>query len=159
MSSGNCGERLEYCMSLLGSVLSLAVKSVRENYGEEGLKNMRQTFREGGVDLGRNEAKRLKTGKADAKTYHLIVNEALKAFGVKHEVTKISETNYILKIYDCPHAKNFASPEVCDVFLELDKGMVEGLNPDLKFKLTKHVKRGDPYCEYVVEPKKYDANM
>ncbi len=61
--------------------------------------------------------------------YHKIVSEALKAFNVKHEVVKLSETSYTLRIYDCPHAKNFLIPEACDIFLELDKGIVEGLNP------------------------------
>ncbi len=85
--------------------------------------------------------------------YHKIVSEALKAFNVKHEVVKLSETSYTLRIYDCPHAKNFLIPEACDIFLELDKGIVEGLNPKLEFKHTKHILRGDPYCEYVVTSK------
>lgn len=141
-------------MSTLGLVLSIAVKSVKENYGKEGFTKLREAFRQAGVELGKSEADRLKIENRDAKAYHQIVNEALKAFDVNHEIAELSETNYILRIYDCPHAKNFKSPEVCDVFLELDKGIVEGLNSKLEFKHTKHILRGDPYCEYVVEPKK-----
>jgi predicted ArsR family transcriptional regulator len=142
-----------YCMSTLGLVLRLAVKSVKENYGEKGLEKLRRTFRQAGIELGNNEASRLKIKKKNAIAYHNIVNEALKAFDIKHEVVRLSETDYILRIYDCPHAKNFIIPEACDVFLELDRGIVEGLSPKLEFKHTKHILRGDPYCEYVVTPK------
>lgn len=154
MSSEEGKEKLGYCMSTLGLVLGLAVKSVKENYGEEGLQKMRETFRKAGVKLGKDEAARLKLKNKDATAYHQIVNEALKAFNINHEIVKLSETNYVLRIYDCPHAKNFGFPEACDVFLELDKGIVEGLNPKLEFSYPKHILRGDSYCEYVVKPKK-----
>jgi len=45
-----------------------------------------------------------------------------------------------------------APPEVCDVFLGLDEGNVKPLNPKLEFALTKHILRGDMYCEYTVRP-------
>lgn len=151
MPRQECKEKVQYSMSILGLVLSLAVKAVKESFGEEGLKKLRETFRQAGVELGKRETERLKLKNKDAKAYHQVVSEALKAFDVKHEVVELSETSYILRIYDCPHAKNFSSPEVCDVFVELDKGVVEGLNPELKFELTNHIKRGAPYCEYVVK--------
>jgi len=154
LSQQGCKEKLNYCMSTLGLVLSVSVRSASENYGDEGIQRLRRTFRQAGVELGKNEVKRLKIENRDAKAYHRIVEEALKTFDIKYETVKLSETDYVLRIYGCPHAKNFTSPEVCDVFLELDKGIVEGLNPNIEFELTKHILRGDPYCEYVVKPKK-----
>lgn len=144
---------MAYCLSTLGLVLRLAVKSVEQNYGANGFKKLGETFRQAGIELGKNEVARLKIKENDATAYHKIVSEALKAFDIKYNVVKLTETNYILQIYECPHAKNFIKPEVCDVFLELDRGIVEGLNPKFEFKLTKHILRGDPYCEYVVAPK------
>jgi len=153
MSYGKCKEKMEYCLSTLGLVLRLATKSVKENYGEEGLEKLRRTFRQAGLELGNSETNRLKIKENNAIAYHKIVSEALKAFDINHEVVRLSETDYILRIYNCPHAKNFIIPEACDIFLELDRGIVESLNPKFEFKHTKHVLRGDPYCEYVVTPK------
>jgi predicted ArsR family transcriptional regulator len=101
----------------------------------------------------------LKLKAGDARSYHPIVEEALKAFNIRHKVTKLASQNYTLRLYDCPHGKNFrnagAPPEVCDVFLGLDQGIVKSLNPKLEFALTKHILRGDKYCEYVVRPVKF----
>ena len=149
-------DKLEYSMSTLGLVLGLAVKSVKENYGEDGIANLRKTFYQAGINLGKSAVERLKIKDKGPKGYHPIVEEALKAFNVNYEVVELSDTNYVLRIYDCPHARNFKAAgdpaEVCDVFLELDEGIVKALNPKLEFELTKHILRGDPYCEYVVRP-------
>jgi len=32
---------------------------------------------------------------------------------------------------------------------------VKSLNPKLEFALTKHILRGDRYCEYVIRPVKF----
>jgi len=153
-------EKLDYSMKTMALVLSLAVKSVRQDTGEEGISCLKQTFFEAGMDLGRAEQRRLKLRGGDAKSYHRIVEEALKAFNIKYKVTKLTDEDYILRIYDCPHGKNFkkagAPVEVCDVFLGLDKGIVKSLDPKLEFALTKHILRGDKYCEYVVRPVRTD---
>jgi len=154
MSKMSPKDKLEYGMATLGSVLRLAVRSMKENYGEEGLSKLRNTFHEAGMRLGEDEVERLKIQDKGGKAYHRIINEALEAFEVKHEIVELSDTDYVLRIYDCPHAKNFQSPEVCDVFLELDKGIVKSLDAQLQFKLTKHILRGAPYCEYVVRPER-----
>lgn len=149
-------DKLEYSMATLGLLFGLAVKSVKENYGEDGIANLRKTFNQAGRDLGKSAVERLKIKDKGPKGYHRIVEEALKAFDIKHKVVELSDTNYVLRIYDCPHARNFkaagAPAEVCDVFLELDKGIAKSLSPKLEFELTKHILRNDPYCEYVVRP-------
>jgi len=38
--------------------------------------------------------------------------------------------------------------------LGLDEGIVKSLNTKLEFALTKHILRGDKYCEYIVRPVK-----
>jgi len=151
-------EKLDYSMKTMALVLSLAVKSVKQDMGEEGISRLKQTFFEAGMDLGRAEQRRLKLRGRNAKSYHRIVEEALKAFNIKYKVTKLTDENYDLRIYNCPHGNNFSNAgapvEVCDVFLGLDKGIVKSLNPKLEFALTKHILRGDKYCEYVVRPVK-----
>jgi len=154
MAKMSSKDKLQYSMATLGASFRLAVKSVKENYGEEGVSNLRKTFYQAGIELGEDAVKRLKIKDKGTQAYHRIVEEALEAFEVEHEIAEFSDTDYVLRIYDCPHAKNFKSPEVCDVFLELDKGIVKSLDPQLQLKLTKHILRGDPYCEYVVRPER-----
>jgi len=153
-------EKLDYSMKLMALVLGLAVKSVKAEWGQQGIARLKRRFFEGGKELGRAEKKRLKLKGGDARSYHPIVGEALKAFNIRHKVTKLIPQNYKLRLYDCPHGKNFrnagAPPEVCDVFLGLDEGIVKSLNPKLEFMLTKHILRGDRYCEYVIRPVKFE---
>jgi len=150
-------EKLDYSMRLMALVLGLAVKSVKEYRGKEGISRLKQTFAKAGMDLGRAEKRRLKLSR-NAKGLHRIEEEALKAFNIKYKVMKLSNENYTLRVYNCPHGENFkntgAPAEVCDVFLGLDEGIVKSLNPKLEFTLTKHILRGDKYCEYVVRPVK-----
>jgi len=153
-------EKLDYSMKTMALVLSLAVKSVKEEGGEKGVSRLKQTFFDAGMNLGRVEQRRLKLRGRAARSYHRIVEEALKAFNIKYKATKLTDEDYILRIYGCPHGKNFknagAPAEVCDVFLGLDEGIVKSLNPKLEFALTKHILRGDKYCEYVVRPVRTD---
>jgi len=153
-------EKLDYSMKTMALVLSLAVKSVKEEGGEKGVSRLKQTFFDAGMNLGRAEQRRLKLRGRAARSYHRIVEEALKAFNIKYKATKLTDEDYILRIYGCPHGKNFknagAPAEVCDVFLGLDEGIVKSLNPKLEFALTKHILRGDKYCEYVVRPVRTD---
>ncbi|WP_455284585.1 hypothetical protein [[Eubacterium] cellulosolvens] len=36
----------------------------------------------------------------------------------------------------------------------LDEGIAKSLNPKIEVALTKHILRGDRYCEYVIMPVK-----
>lgn len=150
------GAKLDYSMKLMALVLGVAVKAVKAEWGQRGIARLKRRFFEAGKNLGRAERKRLRLKRGDARSYHPIVGEALRAFNIRYKVTKLTPQNYILRLYDCPHGKNFktvgAPPEVCDVFLGLDEGIVKSLNPKLEFALTKHILRGDRYCEYTVRP-------
>jgi len=152
-------EKLDYSMKLMALVLGLAVKSVKAEWGQQGIARLKRRFFDSGKKLGRAEKKRLKLKRGDARSYDPVVGEALKAFNIRHKVTKLTPQNYKLRLYDCPHGENFrnagAPPEVCDVFLGLDEGIVKSLNPKLEFALTKHILRGDRYCEYVIRPVKF----
>ena len=149
--------KLDYSMKLMALLLGL-VKSVKAEWGQKGIARLRRRFFEGGKALGRAGKKRLKLRGGDARSYHPIVGEALKAFNIRHRVMKLTPQNYVLRLCHCPHGKNFrnteAPPEVCDVFLGLDEGIVKSLNLKIEFALTRDILRGDRYCEYVIRPVK-----
>ena len=150
-------EKVGYALDLYTLLYGLSIKTIKEKYGQEAIEMLKKVFFERGKELGKQEVKRLKIKDMNAKGYHIIVKAALDSFGIKHRVLELSEEKYVLQIFDCPHGARFknlnAPPEVCDILLELDRGIVEALNPKLEFKLTKHILRGDKYCEYVVKPK------
>jgi len=150
-------EKVSYALDLYTLLYGLSIKTIKEKYGQEAIETLKKIFFERGKELGEQEAKRLKIKDMNAKGYHIIVKAALDSFDIKHKVVELSEEKYVLQIFDCPHGIRFKNlntpPEVCDILLELDRGIVEALNPKLKFKLTKHILRGDKFCEYVVEPK------
>ena len=70
-------------MKLMALVLGLAVKSVKAEWGREGIARLRRRFFEVGKKLGRAEKKRLKLKAGNAGSYHPIVGEALKTFNIK----------------------------------------------------------------------------
>jgi|Deesub1362A_J573_1020465.scaffolds.fasta_scaffold32983_2 predicted hydrocarbon binding protein len=153
-------EKVGYALDLYTLLYGTSIKVVKEKYGQEAIELLKKIFFEKGKELGKQEVKRLKITDKNAKGYHEIVKAALDAFNIKYKVVEISEDKYILQIFECPHGTRFknvnAPPEVCDILLELDRGIVEALNPKLEFKLTKHMLRGDGFCEYVVKPKRSD---
>ena len=150
-------EKVAYATRLFGTLFGLAVRAVSEKYGTEGLDYLRTCFFDCGNRLGANDIRRLKPDEMNAKGYHRLLVEALSTFGIPYEVKELSDKRYVVRLHDCPHAKNFsdvgAPPGICDVFLAWDEGLVRALNPRFEFKLTKYVLRGDPYCEYVLEEK------
>lgn len=76
-------EKLDYSMKLMALVLGLTVKSVKVERGREGIVRLKGKFFDGGKKLGRAEKKRLKLKAGDARSYHRIVEEALKAFNTR----------------------------------------------------------------------------
>ncbi|MCD6164625.1 MAG: L-2-amino-thiazoline-4-carboxylic acid hydrolase [Candidatus Odinarchaeota archaeon] len=150
-------EKVGYALDLYTLLYGLSIKTIKEKYGQEAIETLRKIFFERGKELGKQEIKRLNVKDMNAKGYHIIVKAALDSFNIKHKIVELSEEKYILQIFECPHGVRFknlgAPPEVCDILLELDRGIVERLNPKLEFKLTKHILRGDNYCEYVVKRK------
>ena len=150
-------EKVGYATRLFGTLFGSAVKAVSDRYGTEGLDYLRGYFFCSGMNFGANDIKRLKPDEMNAKGYHRLLVEALSTFGIEYEVIELSDKRYVVRLYDCPHARNFkdvgAPSGICDVFLAWDEGLVKAINPRFEFRLTKYTLRGDPYCEYVLEEK------
>ena len=151
-------EKVAYALDLYTLLYSTAVRVLKEKFGNKAIFSLKEELFERGKELAKQEIERLGIKEMNARGYHRIVEEALKAFNIKYEVVELSDERYILRIYDCPHGIRFkrlnAPPEVCDALLELDRAIVQTLNPNLEFKLTKHILRGDEFCEYQVMPRK-----
>lgn len=150
-------EKVRYALDLYTLLYGLSIKTIKEKYGQEAINVLKKVFFERGKELGKLEVERLGVKDVNAKGYHVIVKAALDSFNIKYKVVELSEERYVLQIFECPHGVRFKNldtpPEVRDILLELDRGIVESLNPKLEFKLTKHMLRGDNYCEYVVKRK------
>ena len=70
---------------------------------------------------------------------------------VKGEVTeaspdKVVAVNTACVFQDC-------KPEVCLIFQHVTDGVIEGINPAYRYRMTKLIPKGDKECEWVLEKK------
>jgi hypothetical protein len=75
------------------------------------------------------------------------------------QVVEATEDRCVGRTTECPWYKRWKEQGVdfdtCGVgHQNFGDGVAESLNPELTFKLTKNMVRGDAYCEWVVERKK-----
>ncbi len=66
-----------------------------------------------------------------------------------------SDTRVVIKIDRCP--LNFDRTEMCRAHTNMEKTIVEELNPDLAYRIGKSIPAGDNCCEHIIEAKSKPA--
>jgi hypothetical protein len=54
----------------------------------------------------------------------------------------------IIRVEDCP--LHFKNPELCLAHTEMERTLVEGLNPDIEYSISKSIPAGDDFCEHIL---------
>ena len=71
---------------------------------------------------------------------------------VKGEVTEASPDKVVAVNTACVFQE--CKPEACLQFQHIVDGMLQGINPEYRWRLTKLIPKGDKVCEWVLEKKK-----
>ncbi|NVM27855.1 MAG: hypothetical protein HWN65_03345 [Candidatus Helarchaeota archaeon] len=143
----------EQLLSLTKDIINLFMKALTDKFGsEEALKLIRPYFFEQGKMMA-NFAPLLGIKGNDAMaigTFLRFFEE--KIMKIKGEVTEVSPDRVVAVNKKCIFKK--CIPEACLQFQNIVDGMIEVINPDYVWKMTKLMPKGDDVCEWIVEKKK-----
>jgi hypothetical protein len=139
------------------SALSGLYARLRSNYdfiyerlGEEGLKLIADMS----YDYGRKIAEKAKS-KLPGDDLASIAGYLLRIFDIASHgsrssaVAEHSKERFVIRIDRCP--LEFTDPRMCLAHTMMEKGLIEELNPGLKYRIGKSIPAGDSCCEHIVE--------
>jgi len=137
----------------LKDLLAIFMQALTDKFGsEEALKFIRPYLVEHGKRSAEVAAPMLGITGKDA----IAIGTLIRVFEehilkVKGEVTeaspdKVVAVNTACVFQDC-------KPEVCLIFQHVTDGVIEGINPAYRYRMTKLIPKGDKECEWVLEKK------
>ncbi len=98
----------------------------------------------------------------DARAVCSIITASDHLLGVKSEIIEYSPTRCIRRIKECPiylKSKEMGKKDeeilrLCEIIMKsLCVSVAKHVNPNLRYKYTKWLAKGDPYCEEIIELK------
>jgi len=127
-------------------------------FGDDGLKLITDMSRDYGLSLVPRAKKRITNN-----DIHSVANYLLRIFNTisrhkSHLITLLEDNNSraVIRAGYCP--MGFTDPKICLAHTAMEKAMVEGLNPELSYRIGKSIPNGDSYCEHIIEPKPSAGN-
>ncbi len=136
-------------MSLVDSWGAIHNIMISRLVGEHGAEKATSMFADEFREYGRRFGKQHSAESKDAKGIAEVIMNLEQDFGIKGEVLHSEPERVIRQITYCPWSSYFI-PESCKVFVPWVEGIVEGINPDYAYKLTKMVPQGDENCQWIV---------
>jgi len=143
----------EQLLVLLKNYIATFMQALTDKFGsEEALKFIRPYLLERGKEMAAMAPMLGITGKdamAIGTFIRVFEEEILKVEGKVTEASpdKVVAVNTKCIFQDC-------KPEACLQFQSVADGIVEGVNPKYRWRLTKLIPKGDKVCEWVLEKKK-----
>lgn len=143
-------ERWVVANQLLQDMIRRIVKAVEQRYGEEG-KNVAT----GPIyDMGREVATKLvdKLGLSGQEPIDYAIlhqYQDTNFWALKEEVIEGESGEVTIRVSYCP-VKDIFTPKDCGIFRPYVKGMLSVVNPNLRWKASKLLTRGEDCCEFVI---------
>ncbi|MDY6878107.1 MAG: L-2-amino-thiazoline-4-carboxylic acid hydrolase [Chloroflexota bacterium] len=136
-------------MDLWGQIGALS-KAIQKKYGSEGLELIANVM----GDWGTATAKAVKPmiQGDNAKAVGSFMLSSLNAIGLECKVLELTDDKVHFTVGSCPISAD--NRKLCDALMHLDRNMIEGLSPKVKFSYPKSIAYGDPYCEVIIESSK-----
>jgi hypothetical protein len=123
-----------------------------EKFGDEGIKMIEEMSRRYGLSVAEWARKSLKDNSIESVADYLlrIFNTVYYGRGLVHLVRE-GKNRIIVKAMKCP--LNFDRTDMCLAHTTMEKTVMEGLNPRIRYRIGKSIPAGDAYCEHIVELK------
>ena len=121
-------------------------------FGQEGLEMISDMSREYGESIVPRAKKAL--GKNDIDSVAVYLLRIFKTVDRNTDGIKLvskSPDEIIITVEECP--LHFKNPELCLAHTTMEKTVVEGLNPDIKYTIGKSIPAGDGFCEHILSLK------
>lgn len=122
-----------------------------ERFGNEGIELIAEMSRRYGLEIAERARKRLEEKDVISVAKYLVRIFETVGLNKGEVVAEMSETRAIIKADECP--LHFDKPEMCLAHTNMEKTVVEALNPKLTYRIGKSIPAGDPYCEHIVQRK------
>jgi hypothetical protein len=130
---------------------------LRSNYdfiyarlGEEGLKLIADMSYDYGVKVAQRAKLRLPGNDlASVAGYLLRVFDTVSHGSGLSSVMEHSKERFVIRIDRCP--LDFKDPKMCLAHTMMEKGLIEEMNPGLRYRIGKSIPAGDSWCEHIVE--------
>ena len=121
--------------------------SLYRKFGDRGIELIAEMSREYGQEIGARARKAVGGDDIAAVGGYL-----LRIFNTVGEGSVVTENNHarlVIRVDRCP--LNFTLHSMCRAHTEMEKAVVETLNPEITYRIGKSIPAGDAYCEHIVE--------
>lgn len=126
-----------------------------KNEGDEILRDIAKTQHDLGEEYARKMIMTRPAGRKDAGTAGAVYEKLLKDMSVKYRVVASSDRCFIVHNTGCPFLTKWEGSDaskLCENFgKSFVQGLCDGINPQLRYSITRMMSRGDPYCEEKIE--------
>ena len=143
-------ERLFWANRVYIDMIRRMIKAVEENYGDKGREIAINALYDVGQELGTKFCDLLHIkgkGTEDYAELHHYLDTNL--YGIKEEISRGESGEAIIHAYSCP-AQGIFTAKDCKAFLPYVRGLMDVINPNLKWKATKALTKGDDCCEFII---------
>jgi predicted hydrocarbon binding protein len=135
-----------------GAMTAMIIQSIVDKYGScEAQKMIYPRLKEFGKQFAAQAPQMGITGKdamAIASLIHVAEKQMLTIVG---EPTEVSPNRVVKEISKCPFQT--MPPDFCLAYQGIVDGIIEVINPEYKWTITKLMTKKDPVCQWVVEKK------
>ncbi|NLT65512.1 MAG: L-2-amino-thiazoline-4-carboxylic acid hydrolase [Acidobacteria bacterium] len=125
---------------------------LHRRFGDDGLKLIAEMSHEYGITVAQRAKARL-----ESNDLHSVAQYLLRIFDTVARGRGLISTiqddpdRVIITVDRCP--LDFTMPEMCAAHTEMEKAVVEELNPGLTYRIGKSIPAGHHCCEHIVEKK------
>lgn len=130
------------------------MRAVKERFGQEGKEVVEKALYEVGHEVGSRLQKQLHITGGTVEDYvKLHYYQDTNYWAIKEEVIPGKSGEMTIRASYCP-AKGIFSAKDCAMFVPYVRGMMDAINPKLKWTSNKVLTRGDDCCEFIVSAEK-----
>jgi hypothetical protein len=142
----------ELAVTNLGMIGSTILKSIVDKFGSKEAQTMiYPRLKEMGKQLAAMAPGMGIKGKDAMAIASLIHFSEKQLFKIKGEPIEVAPNRVVKEITRCPLQS--CSLDYCLAFQGIADGVIEAINPEYKWTLTKVIPRGDRICQWIVEKK------
>ncbi len=133
---------------------AVLMSTLAAKFGDEVWEVAGKTMYDYGYQRGPELANTMQIDPSDARSLGRVCDADDSSTGVKGEWIETDKKRAVKRELYCPIGTALtACPEICSrLFASMEKGSFDAMGAKVKnFGLTKHIPKGDPYCEVVIE--------
>ena len=126
--------------------IKILYEEIYDKFGEEGLELIKEVGIKYGEEIAQRAKNKIKSGNIEAVALYVIrVFNTLRGTG---KVVEFSDKRVVIRVWECPY--QWKTPAMCEAHTQMEKTLVETLGPNLCYKVSKSIPKGDPYCDHII---------